>query len=47
MMSLRGAPGLASWKRQSLPTRAMTWICYELVRFMTGWSSYGRARKFK
>jgi len=37
----------ASWKRQSLPTRAMTWICYELVRFMTGWSSYGRAREFK
>ena len=37
----------ASWQRQSLPTRAMTWICYELVRFMTGWSSYGRAREFK
>ena len=37
----------ASWKRQSLPARAMTWICYELVRFMTGWSSYGRAREFK
>ena len=37
----------ASWQHQSLPTRAMTWICYELVRFMTGWSSYGRAREFK
>jgi cardiolipin synthase len=37
----------ASWQRQSRPTRAMTWICYELVRFMTGWSSYGRAREFK
>jgi len=36
-----------SWKRQSLPARIMTWICYELVRFMTGWSSYGRAREFK
>ncbi len=36
-----------SWKRQSLSARIMTWICYELVRFMTGWSSYGRAREFK
>jgi cardiolipin synthase len=36
----------ASWQRQSLPARMMTWICYELVRFMTGWSSYGRAREF-
>ncbi len=35
------------WLRQSLPARIMTWICYELVRFMTGWSSYGRAREFK
>ncbi len=36
----------ASWQRQSLPARMMTWICYELVRFLTGWSSYGRAREF-
>jgi cardiolipin synthase len=36
----------ASWQRQSLPARAMTWICYEMVRFLTGWSSYGRAREF-
>jgi cardiolipin synthase A/B len=36
----------ASWQHQSLPTRIMTWICYELVRFLTGWSSYGRAREF-
>ena len=36
-----------SWQRQSLAARIMTWICYELVRFMTGWSSYGRAREFK
>ena len=36
-----------SWQRQSLAARVMTWICYELVRFLTGWSSYGRAREFK
>ena len=36
-----------SWQRQSLAARIMTWICYELVRFLTGWSSYGRAREFK
>lgn len=36
-----------SWKRQSLPARVMTWICYGLVRFLTGWSSYGRAPEFK
>jgi cardiolipin synthase len=35
-----------SWQRQSLPARMMTWFCYELVRFLTGWSSYGRAREF-
>ena len=35
-----------AWQHQSLPARAMTWICYELVRFLTGWSSYGRAREF-
>ncbi len=27
-----------SWKRQRLPLRIMTWICYGLVRFLTGWS---------
>jgi cardiolipin synthase len=37
----------ASWHRQSLPARIMTWICYELVRLLTGWSSYGRAREFR
>ena len=37
------------WAQQSnsLPMRAMTWICYGLVRFLTGWSAYGRAREFK
>ena len=37
-----------NWERQShsLPTRVMTWICYELVRFLSGWSSYGRTREF-
>jgi cardiolipin synthase len=35
------------WKEQSLRQRIMTWICYELVRFLTGWSSYGRAREFR
>jgi cardiolipin synthase len=37
----------AHWKRQSLPTRVMTWICYGLVRYLTGWSSYGRDREFR
>ena len=37
----------ASWQRQSLPARIMTWICYEMVRFMTGWSAYGRAKEFR
>jgi cardiolipin synthase len=37
----------ASWQHQSLPVRIMTWICYELVRFLTGWSSYGRAGEFR
>lgn len=45
-----GQPVLRSdWERESrsLPTRAITWICYELVRFLSGWSSYGRARDFR
>ncbi|MDB5809527.1 MAG: phospholipase D/Transphosphatidylase [Betaproteobacteria bacterium] len=37
----------ATWKHQSLTARIMTWVCYGLVRFMTGWSSYGRAREFR
>jgi cardiolipin synthase len=37
----------AHWRRQPLPSRMMTWVCYELVRFLTGWSSYGRAREFR
>jgi cardiolipin synthase len=37
----------ATWKHQSLTARVMTWVCYGLVRFMTGWSSYGRAREFR
>ena len=37
----------ASWHRQSLAARIMTWICYGMVRFLTGWSSYGRAREFR
>jgi len=39
----------SSWERQShsLSLRVMTWICYWLVRFLTGWSSYGRAQEFK
>jgi cardiolipin synthase len=36
-----------SWQHQTLTVRILTWICYEFVRFMTGWSSYGRAREFK
>ena len=37
----------ARWHHQPLPLRALTWICYELVRFLTGWSSYGRAGEFR
>jgi cardiolipin synthase len=39
----------ARWERQShsLSMRGMTWICYGLVRFLSGWSSYGRAREFQ
>jgi cardiolipin synthase len=37
----------ATWKRQPLQSRALNWVCYELVRFLTGWSSYGRAREFR
>ena len=37
------------WERQShtLPMRIMTWFCYGRVRFLTGWSSYGRAREYQ
>lgn len=39
----------AEWERtsHSLTVRALTWVCYELVRFLSGWSSYGRAREFQ
>ena len=37
----------ASWRKQPLQARVLNWICYELVRFLTGWSSYGRTREFK
>ena len=47
----RRAAGAAprSWERQShsLSMRVMTWICYGLVRFLSGWSSYGQARDFR
>jgi cardiolipin synthase A/B len=36
----------ARW-RMPLSSRLMTWICYGLVRFLTGWSSYGRATEFR
>ena len=38
----------ASWEKlsHSLPMRIATWICYGAVRFLSGWSSYGRAREF-
>lgn len=37
------------WERHSysLPARTMTWICYQLVRFLSAWSSYGRAQEFQ
>ncbi len=35
------------WENQALPARIMTWVCYGLVRFLTGWSSYGRSQEFK
>jgi len=38
---------LESWQKQPLPSRIMSWICYGLVRFLTGWSSYGRAPEFR
>lgn len=34
------------WKDQPWPTRALTWGCYELVRFLTGTFAYGRAKEF-
>ncbi len=34
-------------ERETLPARIMTWICYALVRLITGWSSYGRDQEFK
>ena len=37
----------AGWKKQPLRVRMMSWICYQLVRFLTGWSSYGREREFR
>ena len=37
---------LERWQRQALPARIMSWICYGLVRFLTGWSAYGRASEF-
>ncbi len=49
-IELGGQPVQAArWQRQShsLPMRLMTWVCYELVRFLSGWSSYGRAREFR
>lgn len=38
----------AQWEKlsNSLSMRLMTWTCYQLVRFLSGWSSYGRAREF-
>jgi cardiolipin synthase len=32
--------------RMGLTTRAMTWIAYSMVRWLTGVSSYGQARDF-
>lgn len=39
----------AHWEQQShtLPMRVMTWLCYGLVRFLSGWSSYGRGGEFQ
>jgi len=34
------------WRARWLSTRFLPWLCYEIVRFLTGWSSYGRARDF-
>jgi hypothetical protein len=38
-----------SWERKShtLPMRVMTWLCYGMVRFLSGWSSYGRAPEYR
>ena len=39
----------ARWARESHtpPMRLMTWACYMLVRFLSGWSSYGRGQDFQ
>jgi cardiolipin synthase len=34
------------WRARWLSTRFLPWFCYQIVRFLTGWSSYGRARDF-
>jgi len=35
-----------SWKKQPLPLRITTWLCYGLSRLLTGLFAYGRAREF-
>ncbi len=35
------------WHEQSWLTRVLTWLCYGLVRFLIGWSAYGRTQEFK
>ncbi|HUO43321.1 MAG TPA: cardiolipin synthase ClsB [Burkholderiales bacterium] len=35
-----------TWRKQRLPARAVSWLCYEIVRLLIGWSSYGRVRDF-
>ena len=35
-----------SWAAQPLAVRALTWMSYGLVRFLTGAFAYGRAREF-
>jgi hypothetical protein len=42
--ALTGGVSSDIWK---VDLRVMTWICYGLVRFLTGWSSYGRDREFR
>lgn len=36
-----------SWRKQPLASRLLSWICYEVTRFLIGWSSYGRANEFQ
>lgn len=43
---MTGAEPVRHMEWQGLQTRLLPRLCYEIVRFLIGWSSYGRARDF-